>query len=718
MVSKLNPMVRVQRYAFFLLLILLFFTTSGNPSQDLGTRRDWPIYGGDAGAIRYSSLSQINRDNVSQLQTAWTFETGDAFPGSQLECSPLAIDGVLYLTSPKQRVFALNAATGKVLWTFDPNGGHRALGDTRTRSVTYWVRGNDERIIVSAQQFLYSLDAKTGKPITSFGDNGRVDLRDGLGHEREHLSVLMTSPGVVYGDLLIVGSTVSESLPAYPGDIRAYDVPTGKMRWIFHTIPHPGEFGYETWPKDAWKYGGAANAWSGMSVDVKRGLVFVPLGSASSDYYGGDRIGDDLFANSLVVLHAKTGKRVWHFQTVRHDIWDRDLGSQPALVVVQRNGKNVDAVAQTTKSGFVFLFDRETGKPLFPIQYHKYPASDIPGEKTASTQPLPLLPPPFARQILTESMLTNRTPEAHAAVLERFKTLRSGGQFIPESLQGTVVLPGLVGGAGWGGPAFDPKTGLLYVNETEMAWIVRIVKRLPDPKTMSGKTIYERNCAPCHNAYRTGNPPEIPSLVNISQKYNSSELATIVMSGTGRMPSFSLLAGPKADALIEYLTTGKDEPVESLKADPPHLPYELGKYEKFLDPDGYPAVAPPWGTLNAIDLNRGKIVWKIPFGEYPELAEKGHINTGSENQGGPVVTDGGLVFIGATSYDRKFHAFDKTTGKLLWETVLPSAGNATPVVYEVHGREFVVIAAGGGKSKHPSGGSYLAFALPKTGGRP
>jgi quinoprotein glucose dehydrogenase len=545
-----------------------------------------------------------------------------------------------------------------------------------------------------------------------------VDLRAGLGRDGEQLAMSMTSPGVAYKDLLIVGSTVAESLPAYPGDIRAYDVHTGEIRWTFHTIPHPGEYGYKTWPKDAWKYGGAANDWAGLSIDPKRGLAFVPLGSASSDYYGGDRLGDDLFANSLVALNADTGKRVWHFQTVRHDIWDRDLQSQPALVTVQRNGRNVDAVAQTTKSGFVFLFDRETGKPLFPIEYRKYPASDIPGEKTADTQPLPLLPPPFARQILTQSMLTNRTPEAHAAVLERFKTLRSNGQYIPESLQGAVVFPGLVGGAGWGGPSFDPKTGLLYVSATEMAWIVKIVKRPPEPKTITGKTIYEQNCAACHNSNRTGNLPEVPALIDIDRKYNSSEIATIVRSGNGRMPSFAELDWPKANAVIDYIMSGKDEAITASTTAPSKLQYQLGNYEKFLDPDGYPAVAPPWGTLNAIDLNGGKIVWKIPFGEYPELAEKGLTNTGSENQGGSVVTDGGLLFIGATSHDQKFHVFDKTTGELLWETVLPASANATPAVYEADGGEFVVIAAGGGKSKHPSGGSYVAFALPKSNGQP
>lgn len=684
-------------------------------AQDSGASRNWSAYGGGPGSIHYSKLRQINRTNAKNLKVAWTFDTGDSAPGAktELEATPLAVNGVLYLISPKVRLFAVNAATGKQLWVFDPSEGRKVLGSTRNRGLTYWTDGTEARIFIALQQYLYAVDAKTGKLIESFGEKGRVDLGRGLGHDGEGLTISLSTPGVVYKDMLICGSIVSEQLPAMPGDIRAFDVHTGKVRWQFHTIPHPGEFGYDTWPKDAWKYTGGVNNWAGLSVDTKRGLAFVPLGSAANDFYGADRVGDDLFGDSLVALDANTGKRVWHFQSVRHDIWDRDLNAPPALITLHKDGKTIDAVAQTTKSGYVFIFDRETGKPVYPIEYKKYPASEIPGEVAADTQPLPTAPPAFARRRLDEKDLTNRTPEAHAEVLAKFKTIRSDGQFIPASLQGTVIFPGLDGGQEWGGPAFDPETGLLYTNVNEMPWIISIKKRPAASATSSGKQLYQNNCAACHKDNRTGNPPDTPSLVDIDQKHNSSEISTIIRSGNGRMPAFTRLSDQEVAAIAGYVLSGKDDIVASPSPDPSMLQYQFGGYVKFLDSEGYPAITPPWGTLSAINLNKGTIAWQIPFGEYPDLVAKGIKNTGSENYGGGVVTAGGVYFIAATSYDRKFHVFDKSDGKLLWETTLPASGSATPAVYEADGREFVVIAAGGGKSKDPSGGSYVAFALPK-----
>src|SRR5579885_2064243 len=400
--------------------------------------RTWQVYGGGPDNIHYSSLNQINRDNVSQLKVAWRYDSGDEFPQSEMECNPIIIRDVLYATTPRLRLIALNAATGKLIWTFMP---------------------------------------PEGKPLQK-----------------------MRNRGVTYMDLIIMGTIAPEDLPSAPGDIRAYDVRTGKMRWIFHTIPHPGEFGYNTWPKDAWKYSGGANNWGGMSVDMKRGLVFVPTGSAAFDFYGADRLGDDLFANCLLALNAETGKLVWYFQGVRHDLWDRDFPAAPALITVSRSGRQVDAIAQITKSGYVFVFDRENGKPLFPIEYRKTPPSDVDGEKAAAMQPFPLLPPPFARQEFTPAVVTDRTPAAHEAVLARLKKLRYGGQFIPPSRQGTVIFPGFDGGGEWGGPAFDPATGVLYVNANEMAWILRIV---PRPKTrgrVNGRELYLSNCSSCHRA--------------------------------------------------------------------------------------------------------------------------------------------------------------------------------------------------------------------------
>ncbi|MBO0725408.1 MAG: PQQ-binding-like beta-propeller repeat protein, partial [Blastocatellia bacterium] len=632
---------------------------------------------------------------------------------------PIIVDGVMYATTPKLRVIALDAATGKLIWSFDPNEGRRPLGKMRNRGVTYWEDGAEKRIFFGFRHWLYSLDAKTGQPAKSFGAEGRIDLREGFeGREPGNITISNTTPGTVYKDMLIIGALTSEALPAAPGDIRAFDVRTGKQRWSFHTIPHPGEFGYETWPKDAWRYSGGANNWSGLVVDQKRGLVFAPTGSAAFDFYGANRHGDNLFANTLLCLDAATGKRVWHFQAVRHDLWDRDFPSAPALVTVKRNGRSIDAVAQITKSGHVFVFERATGKPLFPIEYRKVPTSGVDGEEIAETQPLPSLPPPFARQFLTEEMLTQRTPDAHQFALERFRKIHSNGQFEPPSLEGTVIFPGFDGGAEWGGPAFDPKTGLLYVNANEMAWILRLVERpAPKPSRLSGRSLYEANCASCHGGDLRGSPPQFPSLVSLDKKYTDSEVRTVIRQGLGRMPAFSRIGGDAIRAIADYVLTGKDTAVLTAdsKPAPPNpmdLKYTMDGYNKFLDPDGYPAIAPPWGTLNAIDLNQGKIVWRIPFGEYPELAAKGIRDTGSENYGGPIVTGNGLLFIGATNYDKKFRVFDKMAGKLLWETTLPAAGNATPAMYEAHGRQFVVIAAGGGKSKDPSGGSYIAFALP------
>jgi quinoprotein glucose dehydrogenase len=529
------------------------------------------------------------------------------------------------------------------------------------------------------------------------------------------MTVSATTPAVVYRDLIILGSIVSEDLPSAPGDIRAYDARTGKLRWSFHTIPHPGEFGYQTWPKDAWTYSGGANNWSGMSLDEKRGLVFVPTGSAAFDFYGANRLGDNLFANCLIALKAERGERVWHFQTVKHDVWDRDLPAAPSLVTVKRDGHAVDAVAQITKSGHVFVFERETGKPLFPIEYQRFPVSDVDGEGLAETQPLPLKPPPFARQRFTEEMVTQRTPEAHNAVLSQFRKVRSTGQFTPPSLEGTVIFPGYDGGGEWGGGSFDPETGLFYVNSNEMPWILKLVPRPPRESITSSRDLYLANCASCHRGDLQGSPPEFPSLIGIGQRLDESEVRAVIRQGSGRMPGFAHLQTEGIEALSRYVISGKEIEVGAKTADPPLIApkYRHDGYNKFLDPDGYPAVQPPWGSLTAIDLNSGEIVWKIPFGEFPELVKRGIRDTGSENYGGSVVTAGGLLFIGATNHDKRFRAFDKSSGKLLWETTLPAAGNATPAVFEVNGRQFVVIAAGGGKWGLPSGGIYVAFALPE-----
>jgi quinoprotein glucose dehydrogenase len=670
------------------------------------TGRDWPVYGGNSASTRYSPLKQIDRSNVARLTIAWTYDTADGPGASQTQ--PIVVDGVLYGLTPKHKVIALEGATGKELWRFDPG----TAGRGPNRSVVYWSSGADRRIFSALDSFVYALNAATGKPIPGFGQDGRIDLREGLGRDPSRMSIVLTSPGIIYKDLLIVGGRTPEALPAPPGDIRAYDVRTGGLRWSFHTIPHPGEFGYETWPKDAWTYSGSANNWAGMAVDEKRGIVYVPTGSAATDFYGADRIGDNLFANCLIALNAGTGQRLWHFQGVKHDVWDRDFPSPPTLVTVERDGKAVDAVAQTTKQGWVYLFDRTNGKPLFPIEYRRYPGSALPGEVTAETQPLPARPAPFARQLLTEDMLTNRTPEAHPWALGRFRELRSEGQFIPFGVgRETVLFPGFDGGAEWGGSAYDPETGLLFVNANDVPWTSSMAE---NQGGASGRQLYLTHCAGCHGDDMSGAPPQIPALTNAGRKRNPQQLAALIRDGAGRMPGLPGLRQTDLNALVQYALSGENKELSANDAAGNAPRFRFTGYHKFLDPDGYPAAAPPWGTLNAINLNTGEYAWKIPLGEYPELAKQGIKDTGTENYGGPVVTAGGIVFIAAANFDRKFRAFDKQTGKLLWETTLPFAANATPATYEVGGRQFVVVYATGGKGRpgDPTGGVYVAFALP------
>jgi quinoprotein glucose dehydrogenase len=686
-------------------VIALGFTSLGHTAAG---ETDWPAYGGGPLDIRYSALKQIDTSNVSKLRVVWKYDTDDGQGDPQTQ--PIMVGGVLFGLTPHHKVIALDASTGKLLWRFD--SGTQGRGPNR--SVVYWAAGDERRIFASVQSFIYALDPRTGKAIESFGNQGRIDLREGLGREPSKVSVVFTSPGVIYKDLLIISGRFPEALPAAPGDIRAYDVRTGKLRWSFHTIPHPGEFGYETWPKDAWTYSGAANNWAGMALDEKRGIVYAPTGSAATDFYGADRLGDDLFANTLLALNAETGERIWHFQAVKHDMWDRDFPSPPSLVTVTHNGQKVDAIAQTTKHGWLYLFDRSNGEPLFPIQYKKYPASDTPGERAAETQPLPVKPAPFARQLLTEDLLSNLSPETHKWALEKFRTFRSEGQFVPLSVgKETVVFPGFDGGAEWGGSAFDPETGLLYVNANDLPWTAGLAE---NKGGNSGKQLYLNNCANCHGDNLSGAPPQIPALSDLNGRRTVQEVGVVIRQGAGRMPSFPGLNQQDVSAIAQFVLSGETKELASSRPSPINQKYRFTGYHKFLDPDGYPAVLPPWGTLNAIDLNTGEYAWKVPLGEYPALVAQGKKDTGSENYGGPVVTAGGLVFIAATNFDRKFRAFDKRSGKLLWEAQLPFAGNATPITYESGGVQYVVIYATGGKagrSGGQQGGVYVAFALPR-----
>lgn len=766
--------------------------------------RDWDNYYGSSGNDHASDLAQINRGNVSKLKEVWRFDTHES---GGLETTPLIVDGVVYAMTPSQKVIALDGRNGKLLWTFDS----KIKATAPNRGLSFWRSGNEQRLFAGIMNFLYALDPRTGQPIASFGEAGRIDLREGLGRDPMLQSIALTSPGAIYKDLIIVGGRVPETKPAPPGDIRAYDVRTGTVRWTFHTIPHPGEFGYETWPKDEWKNAGSANNWAGMAVDTRNGIVYVPTGSAVPDFYGASRIGNDLFADCLIALDANTGKRIWHFQGVHHDIWDRDFPSPPTLVTLHRDGKAIPAVVQSTKQGILFVFNRLTGQSLFPIQERPVPQSDVPGEETSPTQPFPVAPAPFARQQITEADLTQRTPEAHRWALERFRQMRHTFPYMPLTTgTQTMVMPSFEGGGEWGGVAVDPATGVAYINANDYASYSSVEL---STQSGTGRSTYLNQCSVCHGSNRAGSPPDFPSLLDLNKSHTAAEIEAIIHQGKGRMPSFPNLQGEPLIQLIAYLrsdadhepsgaaghdtqlsaqtaanTAAQQEPEgaavyaarcsichgDHLEGNGKAIPalngisrrmsdtdilqllhsgrrampaisdiaaadasnllrflhasgtsasqaigekqYIMTGYHRFLDPDGYPAVAPPWGTLSAIDLDTGKYLWRRPLGEYPELAAKGVPETGTENYGGPLVTAGGIVFIGATDYDRKFRAFDKKTGELLWQTTLPYPGNATPATYAIDGKQYVVIAAAGG-SKLPSkgtlGGVYVAYALPE-----
>jgi quinoprotein glucose dehydrogenase len=617
--------------------VACFLTLTGTAVAEPSRNVDWPRVGNDPGCMRYSPLDQIDRQNVTRLKPCWTYHTREleGRQGKTIECTPIVIDGVMYITTAYLRVVALEAATGSELWQFDPLKDHpfryRPASGGVNRGCAYWSDGKpggERRIIHGVGDGrLFSLDAKTGKLDPNFGDGGLRNLRTELDPKMAGRSYGPTSATAIWRDTIIVGVSCDEGPSvAAPGDIRAFDVRTGKEVWRFHTVPHPGELGHETWEGDSWKNRGGANAWGGFSVDADRGLVFAGLGSATFDFYGGDRHGDNLFANCTIALDAKTGKRVWHFQTLRHDIWDHDLPVYPNLVTVSHDGKQVDAVAQVTKTGYVFLFDRETGKPLFDIEERPVPASDVPGEQAAATQPVPVRPPPFSTQSLDESNITDIGPANHASVLARLRAIRSGPAFNPPSKQGTIVVPGFHGGANWSGASFDPTTGVLYVNSNNLVNITTLVETKGAEKARYG-------------------------------------------------------------------------------------PYQTTGYERFLDHEGYSAMKPPWGQLNAINLNTGEFAWRVPLGEHVELTARGIPRTGTETFGGSIVTAGGLVFIAGTK-DERIHAFDKETGRLLWEHPLPAGGYATPATYAVNGRQYVVIAAGGaGKLQTKAGDAFVAFCL-------
>ena len=742
--KEVDNHLQIKMRTFLILIGVLSFFLACNNNQETHKNNygGWENYAGNKDGSRYSSLNQINKKNVKNLKIAWRYSTGDKDKNnrSQNQCNPIIVNGIFYGTSPKSKLIALKASTGEPLWTFDPvvhdtvnneNAYYKVI-----RGVTYWANkaGNEAYIFYGVGSKMFCIDALSGNRIESFGEGGYIDLTKDLGRDPYNFNpfVASTSPPIVYENLLILSTRVAETADAAPGHIRAYDTRSGELKWVFHTIPHPGEIGYDSWPdKESWKKLGGANNWAGMSLDQKRGIVFVPTGSVSGDFYGGIRKGENRFANSLIALEALTGDYLWHYQIVHHDLWDRDLPANPNLVTLYKDKDTIDAVAQITKHGYVFIFDRENGQPIFPIEEVAVPQHALPGEEPWPTQPIPTLPEPFARQKFTIDEVTNLDSITHIDMLAKFKKIKYSEKFTPPSKEGAWIFPGFDGGGQWGGAAVDPETQILYVNSSEVPWsltMIDIPKTTHENRTFKGigKQVYNQNCLTCHGADLKGNGTAFPSLLNVGDRYDKSDILTIIEKGKNMMPAFGQLSETEKSALLTFIMDLEEKESANIAKNGSDsiqkktnktnrilstVPYTMTGYNRFLDRNGYPGITPPWGTLNAVHLSSGKLLWKVPLGEYKELTERGISPTGTENYGGPVVTKGGLIFIAATN-DSKIRAFDKDNGKILWEADLPVPGFATPAIYEVDNKQFVVVACGGGKIGADSGDEYIAFSLP------
>ena len=697
-------------------------------NRDSEKYKNWGTYRGNDGISAYSGLNQINTENVSHLQVAWNFRTHDNIGNSSIQCNPLIIDGILYGVSPRQKTFALDAKTGKQLWLFDPYEGD-SISSGVTRGLTWYEKGDDKRIFICARHKIFSLDAKTGSQFKNFGDSGYVDLRKGLRNDEDisKYSIQNTSPGVIYNDMIIVGSSMGETYNDMPGNIRAYDVNTGKLKWVFNTIPRPGEFGYDTWPKENYKQAAGCNAWSGLSIDRKRGMLFAATGSPGFDFHGGNRKGANLFANSVIALDAATGKYKWHFQVSHHDMWDYDLPTPPILITIKKDGKPVDAVVQLSKQGWIMVFNRDNGKPLFPIEERSVPKSRMVDEYNYPTQPFPVKPAPLARHHFDTTLVTDISKESHDYIMKEISKYSFGDIYLPQHTEGIVQVPGFRGGSEWSGGAFDPETNIMYIGANDIPNVVQLMELKDEgdgelyklPVLKAGEMVYQKNCSPCHGSDRKGIDP-FPSLLNVSKILKPEQALEIVEKGRDKMPSFINLPVAHREAVVAYLFNLKNKKLSKPEVKPEETDtvskkfkqYSIKGYTQLKDQFGYPGIKPPWGTLNAVDLNTGEYVWKRTLGQFPELIKKGIPETGTQLFGGGVVTAGGLIFIAASS-DEKIRAVDKRNGSILWEYQLPAGGYATPATYEVDGKQFVVIAAGGGGLQATrTGDYYFAFSLP------
>lgn len=698
-------------------------TRSSNATHPRIPKHEWRYYNGDLGGTKYSDLDQIHTGNVQDLELVWRFRVPDFVEGKNttLQFNPLMVNGVLYLATVGQKIVAVKPDTAEPIWTFDPYQGSGATG--KTRAILYWENGDGRRIFYGVANGYYCLDADTGELVESFADGGRLDLTKNLDHDGITRRYDTRGPGVIYKDLLILGGSVGEGPgQANPGHIRAFDVRTGERKWIFHTVPHPGEFGYESWSPDSYKYVGGANAWGGLTLDPDRGIVFMGTGSATYDHWGGNRVGDNLFANCVLALDAKTGERLWHFQTVHHDLWDYDLPTAPTLIKLFKDGKEIDAVAQPSKMGHLFVLDRETGEPIFGVEERSVERSEIPGEYTAATQPFPLKPAAYTDQHFTLDDVTDLNPEARAYVLEQLKDFKLGPIFTPPRFQKLVMLPQFNGGSEWPGAAFDPTDNTLYINSSnEAEWISMREAKIEDEIALPalGERIYQAVCSNCHNLNSGGslNGIELPALRSVKDRLSREEVMKVITEGRGQMPSWTSFLDVEQEAILAFLFDERHEEkvnTENLQFTwTGNIPYLSTGHHDFHDPEGYPINKRPWGQLHAIDMNTGDFKWSVPLGTYQALEDQGYPPTGTFNIGGPVVTTGGLIFIGAT-LDARFRAFDKSTGKELWHYQMEGSGYATPSTFTYEGRQYVVIAGGGGSiHQTPSSDSYYCFALPQ-----
>jgi quinoprotein glucose dehydrogenase len=665
--------------------------TPANGYPKRATFLTWQRSHGDNSGARYSALDQINRQNVTNLQIAWVYHSRDS--EKNLQCNPIIVGDVMFAPTAGNRLVAVNAVTGVEIWRFAPEGR------PAYRGLIYWPGEGKaaDRVLFCAGKYLYALDTKAGHPIASFGDGGKTEM-----------------PGAAEGDF--GASTAAPAIfrhiiivPGFQKDVWGFDVVNGALLWTFHTVPHPGEFGYDTWDHTE-SY--AANDWSGTALDEVRGIAYIITGGAKPNFIGVGHLGQNLFANCLIALDARTGKRLWHFQEVRHDIWDQDITSPPNLTTITHNGKRVDVVVTCTKLGNTILLDRVSGKPLFSYRLRRAPASTLPGEITAPYQPDPELPEPFSKFEFTAADLFSRNEMQDTYVNNQFKSAVTGW-FVPPAEGKTILYFGMDGGAEWSGACVDPETGHLYVSANHIGWFISLYRDEDPPEDSSapktrGRVVYETYCAACHGQTKLG-MGTAPPLRGLRFRIDAGTLTNQILNGKNAMPAFKNIPAADLNALTDYLLW-RDRPLPKADSKPVRPRYDFTGYNRFYDTEGYPANKPPWGTLNCLDLNTGRLLWKVALGEYPKLAAEGLPHTGTENYGGPIVTAGGLIFCSGTR-DNKIRAFDKNNGRELWSAELPFTGSAQPATYEVNGRQYVVIGATGIKLDRKLGDAYVAFAL-------